>query len=342
MEKYRKTLLLSVKIGLGSSVAILIAQSLQLEYAVSAGTVTLLTLMTTKWETIRLSVSRFLTFAVTLLLAWVIFSFAIHMWIAYGILLTLVVFIAESLGLRATISVNSVVAAHLVSNQDFSLTAVRNEFLLVVIGVVIAIILNLFHSNMTHQRQIISDMRNTENRLQSILVELAAYLSGDEMHEAVWDNINAWEEQIRDHIRSAREYQDNTFQSHPEYYISYFEMRHRQCLILHNLHDEMVNILNIPKQAAVIAEYLLYLADYVIEINSPDQQVDRLNEIFENMKNEELPKTRDEFENRAILYHILMDIQDFLMCKAEFVSELNEIQLARYWKNNGHALSGKD
>lgn len=341
MERYRKILLLAIKIGLGSSIAILIAQALQLEYAVSAGTVTLLTLMTTKWNTIKLSVSRFITFTITILLAWVFFSYANYLWVAYGILLTLVVFIAESLGLRATISVNSVVAAHLVSNLDFSLAAVRNEFLLVLIGVVIAVILNLFHLNITHQRQIISDMRDTESKLQSILIDLAAYLSGNDMQEIVWDNICALETQIDIYTQSAREYQDNTFQSHPEYYISYFEMRHKQCNILLYLHDDLVKILTIPKQAAVIAEYLLYLANYVIEINSPDQQLNRLNEIFADMKDEELPKTRDEFENRAILYHVLMDIQDFLMCKADFVTNLEDRQLRLYWKNRGHIPTGK-
>ena len=339
--KITKILLLSVKIGLGSSIAILIAQSLNLEYAVSAGTVTLLTLMTTKWETIKLSVSRFLTFIVTIALAWQIFSYATYLWVAYGILLTFVVFIAEFFGLRATISVNSVVAAHLVSSQDFSFHAIRNEFLLVLIGVVIAIILNLFHSNITHQRQIISDMRDTENKLQSILAELAAYLSGNEMQGRVWDDICALEKQIESHTQSAREYQNNTFQSHPEYYISYFEMRHKQCHILQNLHDEMRRMLSMPRQAEVISEYLLYLAEYVIEVNSPHQQVERLNEIFEEMKNEELPKTREEFEDRAILYHVLMDIQDFLMCKADFVINLNDKQLHLYWKSRTHVPAGK-
>lgn len=341
MEKYRKILLLSVKIGLGSSIAILIAQKLNLEYAVSAGTVTLLTLMTTKWETLKLSFSRFITFIITIAFAWQIFSYARYMWIAYGILLAIVVFIAESFGLRATISVNSVVAAHLVSNGDFTFPAIRNEFLLVLIGVITAIILNLFHSNITHQRQIIADMRDTENKLQEILTELAAYLSGNEMQEAVWNDIRALEGQIEGYTQSAREYQNNTFQSHPEYYISYFEMRHKQCHILQNLHNEMRMILSIPRQAAVIAEFLLYLADYVIEVNSPHRQVERLNEIFEEMKNEELPKTREEFEDRAILYHVLMDIQDFLMCKAEFVMNLDDKQLHLYWKSRSHVSAGK-
>lgn len=334
MGKYRKALLLALKIGIGTSIAIYIAQTLHLEYAVSAGTVTLLTLMMSKWATVKLSVARLATFIMTILLAWVIFSHIGSMWIAYGILLTLVVFVSELFGWRATISVNAVVAVHLLTSQDFSAAAIRNEFLLVLIGVILAVILNLFNANFSHRRKIICDMRDTENRLQTFLRELAADLSGKEVQEDVWKDIYALESQIQEYIKSASEYQDNTFQSHPEYYISYFEMRYEQCRTLHNLHDELVKIRSMPRQAAVVSEYILYLSKYVIEINQPTQQIMRLNEIFADMRNEDLPKTRDEFENRAMLYHILMDIQDFLTYKANFVSQLDRAQLTRYWNKN--------
>ena len=334
MGKHRKTLLLAVKIGLGSSIAIYIAQALHLEYAVSAGTVTLLTVMASKWETIRLSVARFASFLTTILLGWLIFSNISSMWAAYGVLLMLVVFIAETFGWRTTISVNAVVAAHLLMDQVYNAAAVWNELLLVLIGVVLAIFLNLFHGNAFHKRKIIADMRDTENRLQAILREMSAYLSGDEMQRNVWDDLRELEDKSRDYIKSATEYQDNTFHSHPEYYIAYFEMRYEQCRILHNLHTEMVKISSMPKQAGVIADYLLYLAEYVIEINHPIAQITRLKELFADMRNEEMPKTREEFEDRAMLYHILMDIQDFLMLKADFVNKLDQRQLERYW---GHS-----
>ena len=331
MEKYKKTLLLAVKIGLGSSIAIYIAQTLNLEYAVSAGTVTLLTLMTSKWETIKLSIARLVTFIMTVLMAWIIFPHISSMWLASGILVTLEVLIAESFGWRSTISVNAVVIVHLLTKQDFSAAAIRNEFLLVFIGVVLAVILNLFQANFSHKRKIISDMRETERSLQSILGELAAYLSGDEARHDVWDDIRALEGRIKGYIKSASEYQGNTFQSHPEYYISYFEMRYEQCRILHDLNDELVRIRSMPEQAGLIAEYLRYLAEYVIEINLPTPQITRLGEIFEEMRRGEPPKTSDEFEDRAMMYHILMDIQDFLAHKADFVSGLERTQLERYW-----------
>ena len=87
-----------------------------------------------------------------------------------------------------------------------------------------------------------------------------------------------------------------------------------------------------PKQALVIADYMMYMADYIVEMNIPDQQIKKLEEISEKMKTEELPKTREEFEGRALLYHILMDLEEFLVYKKRFVNELDEKKLSIYWK----------
>lgn len=43
MNRYRKIILLSLKIGIGSSLALYLAEYLGLDYVVSAGTITLLT-----------------------------------------------------------------------------------------------------------------------------------------------------------------------------------------------------------------------------------------------------------------------------------------------------------
>ena len=127
MNRYRKIILLSLKIGIGSSLSLYTAQKLGLNYAVSAGTITLLSLMNSKWETIRLSGSRIASFLITVLAGWILFTNISSMWIAYGILLTFSVFMAEILNWRATISVNGVIAAHLVTYENFNDMAVWNE-----------------------------------------------------------------------------------------------------------------------------------------------------------------------------------------------------------------------
>lgn len=333
MGKYRKMLLLSVKIGIGTCAAIYIAQLMNLEYPVSIGTVTLLTLMETKWETLKLSVNRLITLFMTLVLSWLIFWHVHSIPIAYGMVLTMVVLLAEYFGWRSTVSVNALVVSHLIMIDDFSVEAIRNEFWLVMIGIVIAIILNLFNLNLTHKRQIVANMRYTEKQLRMIMEELAGYLHRQEMSRDVWDDICDLEKRIDEFIRDAEEYNQNNFQSHPEYYINYFKMRDEQCRMLNNLHYEMKRIRSMPKQAAVVAEYLQYLTDYVTETNIPDPQIEKLKGIFADMRKEELPGTMEEFESRAMLFHILMDIEDFLFCNARFVETMDVMRWKRHRKN---------
>lgn len=330
-NKYEKILLKGLKIALGSSIAIYIATLLNLDYAISAGTITLLTIVSTKWDTVKLSIFRIITLAATIFTAWIVFTHVSNEWLAYGIFVFFVVLICEFLGWGATISVNAVVGAHLLMKMEFSLAFIINEGLLVIIGITLAIILNLFNDNKHSKKKLISHMRYVEGNLQMLLKKLANYLNKQEMPQSIWDEIIGLEKSIREYIKDAHEYQDNTFSSHPQYYIDYFEMRLQQCIVLHNLHYEMKQIRNTTIQAEVIADYILYMSDYVVEINPPTKQLERLNEIFEGMKYEPLPESREEFESRAILYHILMDLEDFLIFKKRFVDGIDEKQRHIYW-----------
>lgn len=333
-RKLEKRLLLAVKIAVGSAVAIYIAEAMHLEYAVSAGTVTLLSLLGTKWETVKVSAVRIGTFFLTSLLAVIYIPWMHSEWIAFGIVIFIMALLSINMGWKESLSVNAVIAAHYMMKMDFSIEFIYNEFMLVLIGVVIAFVLNLFHLNENRKKDIIADMRYTERTLQEILRDMAAYLRGEQLkplHISVWEEICALEEKLREFIEEGRQYQDNTFEFHHDYFQDYFEMRLDQCRMLDSLHYEMKNIRTVPKQAKVVADYMNYLADYVVEKNDPGPQMDRLQELFADMKKEELPKSRDEFESRALLYHILMDIEEFLKYKIAFIENLSEKQRKVYW-----------
>ncbi len=98
-------------------------------------------------------------------------------------------------------------------------------------------------------------------------------------------------------------------------------MREHQCQILTNLQSELEKIRTTPAQAKIIVDYIRYMSRYVTEMNMPGQQLTQLNVLFSHMEEEPLPKSREEFENRAILYHVLMDLEDFLMVKYKYLEE---------------------
>lgn len=330
-KQQKKRVLQAIKIAVGSSAAIYVAEVLNLEYAISAGSIALLTLVTTKWETVKLSWFRLVTFLVSSVLAWIVFTQIQSEWLAYGIYIFLIVIVSEEFGWKATISVNAVIGMHFMAKRDFEASFVFNEFLLVLIGITVAVVLNLFYDYAGQRKDLVRNMRYTENRMQMILGAIAAYLADKEMQYDIWAAIRELESQIRIFIDDAYEYQDNTFQSHPEYYINYFEMRMKQCNTIHDLHYEMKRIRKMPQQALIISEYVLYMMDYVTERNEPTAQMDKLKEIFQHIKEDKLPTTREEFESQAMLYHILMDLEDFLVYKKRFVNSLDDKQKQRYW-----------
>lgn len=334
-KQWKKLLIRAVKLAVGSSMAIYIAEVLNLEFATSAGSIAFLTILTTKWETVKMSLARIVTFVVSVILTWILFTHVGADWGAYGLYIFAISLLSEAVGWKATVSVNMVIGIHFLNNMDFSGEFIWNEFQLVLIGITIAILLNLYHGNSSHKQEIIQYMRDTERKMQSILGELAAYLSADQMGKGVWDDIIGLEKKLQEYLHEAHEYQDNTFQSHPGYYIDYFEMRSNQCTILHNLHYEMRKIRSMPVQAKVISRYITYLKQFVLEMNVPAKQIQVLEQIFRDMEKQPLPVTREEFESRALLFHILMDLEEFLMCKKRFVEGLDEKTIKRYWNVKG-------
>lgn len=323
-KRMKRILVKAIKIGLGSSMAILLASFLELQYQIFAGTITLLTILTTKWETIRLSFYRVITFFIAVFVCWAVFNHLGGGWLEYGLFVFIMVVINEIMGWSATLSVNAVIGAHFFTEMDFSVGFIMNEFLLVLIGIVIAVALSLFSNNKGSEKEILKDMKYVEDTLQGILTHLSAYLRKEELPHSVWDDIKNLETKLKEFIQDAIEYNGNSFSDHPTYYVDYFEMRLLQIDMLRSLHYEMQRMRSMPEQADVVADYLDFMNACLGKMDSLEMQIDKLHEILHDEQEENLPQNIEEFQSRAILYHVLMDIEDFLYIKKRFVEGLDE------------------
>lgn len=321
ITKWKRALILAGKIALGSSLAIYTAELLGLQFSSSAGIVTLLTVITTKKGTLRLSIARIITFLLACAVTAVTFLPIHSEWMAYGAFVFLVALISEVLGWRATISTNAVIGTHFLMNKDFSPDFFLNEFLLVFIGIVFAFLLNMLQDVQGEKRNFAERIHQLEQKMQLLLEEIGKYLAGQPSRKSLWHELAAIEAQLQKSMEAAYEYEGNTYEENAAYYARYFEMRLNQCRILHNLQRQMQKIKDMPIQAKVVSEYICYMGRYVTELNKPALQLQRLDEILLKMKEEPLPVTRPEFESRALLYHILMDLEDFLLEKKRFIEK---------------------
>jgi uncharacterized membrane protein YgaE (UPF0421/DUF939 family) len=85
-----------------------------------------------------------------------------------------------------------------------------------------------------------------------------------------------------------------------------------------------------PLQAHIVSDYIEYLIPYVDTHTHPQPQLEKLQLLLENLSSQSLPKNREEFESRAILYHILMDLEDFILRKKNFLEALSDEQKVMY------------
>lgn len=318
-------LLYALKIGIGSGISIYVAEGLQLEYASSAGIITLLTIASTKSETLRLGWHRLLTFIGTVALCWLLNTVINAEWIAYAVVMVVLTFALSLRSLLATLSVNAVVVSHLLRapDQTITLALLINEFLLLLIGLIIAVIVNHFQNYESQKKYLENAVRATDQALEEIFYKLSAYLKDPTLNNQVWEDIIQLEKDILSYTAIAFQYQQNRRPQRDNYYVDYFEMRLQQSSVLHNLHYEMKKIRVFQSDSQIVAAFLDSMIAHLPEMHAPQEQLSGLNDLILQIQEENLPATRDEFLSKARLYHILMDIEEFLKFKERFVASLD-------------------
>lgn len=329
-----------LKIGVGSCVAILIANYFGLAYSASAGVITLLSIQDTKKETMILALRRFLTFVIAMCIAGIIFLNFGYNAITFGTFLLGFISVCYTLKLEDSIAMSAVLTTHFLAEQSMSFYWIRNELSLMLIGVTISIFLNMFMPRNIEeirrdQFEIEEDMKNILNRMAfNILTEEQCQSSEICYREEAGlneESIKNLEEHLEKALSRAYKNMNNTLLSDTRYYIGYMEVRKNQCAILKDIYAQIALLNAVPAQAYLISDLLKDMSSSFHEYNNAKDLLEELNLIKEKFKHDTLPTTRNEFENRAILYYILNDLELFLTMKKDFVLSLSEADINTFW-----------
>lgn len=341
MKKYIKVL----KIAIGSSLAIIIANYFSLLYSVSAGIITLLTLQDTKKETFFIALKRIVAFIISYILVLVVFKIFGFNPIAFGIFLLLFTGICIKFRFQESIPMNAVLATHFLLEKSTSFEMLKNEAFILLIGTGIGIIFNLYiPSNI---KKIKKKQQTIERILKDILNEMAIALNPDifiDMPSVMEkQSANTYEnrgsannlESLKFHIEKGISYAydniNNTFFKETEYFMQYMQLRKRQHQILVEINEKINSITQDTKSSKEVGLFIRKIAMTLSEFENAKGLLELLDDLLIAFKESELPKTREEFENRAVLYVILMNFKIFLDMKKNFVEALSKEQIEIYW-----------
>ncbi|MDE6847704.1 MAG: aromatic acid exporter family protein [Lachnospiraceae bacterium] len=318
-----------IKIAVGSVIAIFLADMLGLNYSTSAGIITLLTIQDTSRETIKISIKRIIAFLLAAFLSYIVFYLAGYHAFAYGIFLFIFIACCTPLHLGSAVSTNAVLVTHYLLAKNMSFPTIVNEALLLLIGAGIGTLLNLYMPG--KEKEIRAIQRTLEEDLRTVLLRMSEYIMKEDRSDYTGSCFDKLQMDIDNGMKTAFAYMNNTFFQESKYFIEYMNMREQQRVVLQDIYKKIMNIRIAVPQTKKVSDFINEIAVSFGESNNASELTTKLTELFEQMKDSQLPVTREEFEDRAMLYAILMDLRYFLLLKKDFADSLTEEQIRRYW-----------
>lgn len=326
-KKY--SLLLNFEIALAFIISILISEISGLENSITAGVVTLLSIQTTKTQTVNIAAKRVIGYFIMLVMVIVIFNTLGYNLISFGIFVFLFALINSRFNISIGLAPNVVMAGHFYARQTTDINFIFNETAIYLIAVAVAIIVNLIIP-VTKSRE--KEKYNIDNSIRKILLSLSNIINEDykkkfNKNEYITDIENKIQiafKEMEDYEKTVIYKLENDILNNDIYDLEYINMRKNQFNILKKIFELTKKLNKKYYQSEAIAIFLKEIESDYDENNNVVELMNKSKDLLDKFSNSELPQDRTEFENRAILYTIMSDINSFLMEKYDFINRIQD------------------
>ncbi|WP_232696893.1 aromatic acid exporter family protein [Brevibacillus daliensis] len=311
----------TIKTAIGAGLAIFIAELMGLEFYASAGTLAILSIQVTRKTSLTAAASRLISCIGAILFSFVFFSIIGFTPITITIIILLFIPVLVRLKAIEGFVTSCVIMLHIYLTQDLSLPFIWNEVQLVIVGIGVGLIMNLYMPN--RDRELWEIQQKVEQNFSNILRELAQYIRNG---EGDWTGQEMVDTPVM--IQTAKDIaltivENNLLRKEPTIY-RYFEVREKQFEILERMLPVVSSLsLQVP-QAKQIADFMDELSTHIHPGNTSYVYLDGIREIRNMVRLEELPKTREEFEVRASLFFLLSEIEQYLLLKHNYIKSERE------------------
>ncbi|MDY4646962.1 MAG: aromatic acid exporter family protein [Aerococcus suis] len=327
-----EALLKAAKYAVVTFLAVTIANIVGLEYEISAGIIAILSLAETNRATIQYIERITLTMVLSLIIASVLFSFlGFHVWI-FALYLLITYPITVQFNSHQAIAPCAVAVSHLLQEQSVSVDWMFNEFLLLVIGTGVAFLVNLYQPKRLDQIE--NYKEKVEEDMKAILTEFADYLLAD---DAVYEgsiSLVSLQDHLREAITLVQTEGENRLTDNYFYYREYFDMREAQTRLLYEMDESLRELGATSPEYEALAEFLHHTSDKLHEKNTGIRLQEDLKKVEVAYQETPLPQSRAEFEERAVLYEVLLDCRKFVQLKKDFARRLRFMHVKRTLKND--------
>ncbi len=308
----------TLKTAIGTTISILLAKLLELDSFASAGILTILCIKVTRKKSLESSWERFVACVLGIAFSFVFFEGIGYYPITIGLLL--IFFIPTLVAVKAKdgIVTSTVIILHIFSAGKVTIGLVLNELGLIIIGIGIALIVNLYMPSVDNQLKLYQ--QEIEDLFGNILNEMVHFLRTG---ESIWDGkeITATEELLKKAKRIAYRDVENSLLREESTYFTYFTMREKQFEILQRMLPTITSITLSVEQGKMVADFIEEVSRSIHPGNTASKFLDKLDTMRKTFREMPLPSTREEFESRAALFQFVKEMEEYLIIKRLFRSE---------------------
>lgn len=302
LNKLRITLF--CKMIIAFFVSYFLASALKLEFAFTSGVIAVLSLALTKEQVFKSALKRLSISLFGIGIATLMFYLLGFTPLALIIIVALLLIFAFFVKLEIGIVLALVLIGHIYGAKDFKISL--NSIYLLLINVSIAFIFNLYMPRGTNN--INAYKRQIETSIKQVFVD-------------IYENKPSDFVSYRKLVKAAKSdtilIQENWSNEKTNKEFDYITMREKQFFIL-----ERISPILLSTQSSIYKQLLLdYINLYAKRIGEENYAIylkEQLTNLLDQYKKLAIPKDRLEFEHRAELYHVLVELDDFLDLKLAY------------------------
>lgn len=318
----------TLKTAVAAGIAMLISETIHLDYFVFAAIIAILSIQETRKKSIRASYERVMASLLAIGMGAAMFTLLGYSPVTLTLYFVIFIPLVQQLKLQDGFITSVVILTHLYTEAQFTLELFINELLLIAIGVGVGLVVNMYMP--TLDREIERIKENIDRSLAVLFYDVAACVE-----TGVYNNHSMMLMKTRDYLKEGKDLAlrrmgNSIGKRNEDMDYLYFRMRERQYDILKRVADNAKEITMVVNEAKPVAAFLRRVGDHVNEQADASVFLQELEEMIEHYrKNVPLPTTREEFEVRSSLLNILSDVKSYLILKERYIMLLKEHGHAR-------------
>ena len=313
----------TLKTAVAAGIAMLISETIHLDYYVFAAIIAILSIQETRKKSLRASYERVMASLLAIAMGALMFTLLGYSPATLTLYFVMFIPLVQQLKLQDGLITSVVILTHLYTEGAFTLDLFLNELLLIAIGVGVGLIVNMYMP--TLDREIERIKGSIDRSLAVLFYDVAACIE-----TGVYNNHSMMLNQTREDLKQGKDLAlrrmgNSIGKRNEDIDYLYFRMRERQYDILKRVAGNAQEITMVVEEAKPIATFLRRVGDHVNEQADASVFLKELDEMIEHYrKNVPLPTTREEFEVRSSLLNLLSDLNSYLILKERYILILQE------------------